>query len=46
MLNDSSKNSTCVCTAESLHCSPETITILLMGYESESVSHSVMSDSL
>ena len=23
---------TCVCTAESLHCSPETITTLLIGY--------------
>ena len=22
----------CICTAESLHCSPETITILLTGY--------------
>ena len=23
---------TCICTAESLHCSPETITTLLIGY--------------
>ena len=23
---------TCICMAESLHCSPETITILLIGY--------------
>lgn len=26
------KMDTCMCTAESLHCSPETITILLIGY--------------
>ena len=32
--------------AKSLHCSPETTTTLLIGYESESVSHAVMSDSL
>ena len=26
------KMDTCVCTAESLHCSPETVTTLLIGY--------------
>ena len=26
---------TCVCMAESLHCSPETITALLTGYNSQ-----------
>ena len=31
---------------KSLHCSPETTTTLLIGYESESVSHSVVSNSL
>ena len=32
------------CMAESLHCSPETITTLLISYERES--HSIVSDSL
>ena len=32
--------------AKSLHCSPETTATLLIGYESESVSHAVVSDSL
>ena len=35
---------TCICLAESLCCSPETITTLLISCESES--HSVVSDSL
>ena len=42
---------TCKCMSESLHCSPETITILLIGYTSiedvsESQSRSVVSNSL
>ena len=36
---------TCICTAESLHCSAETITTLLVGYVHACSVDSVMSDS-
>ena len=35
---------TCICVAESLSCSHETVTTLLINCDSNSVSHSVVSD--